>query len=644
MRHFKVEVKSIVHSIAVVIVFCLPAGLCALDFSLRPGGFVSFPGGAGNISADGNKRYSIGGGGALGFELDFASIWPNPLGLGYTAGIEGALQFHNLQSPAEGPVQLYAIGGGLGLYYFPLSRLFTRLDLALGGYQGLGEASKGSPGMWSRFGGEAGFRFTPAFITTLNLGWREYGNSSSLFNSGLYLGLGVQITFEAGSSAAGEGAAVTLAQDEGVYPAFLSLYQQNPIGTISIRNNENAEIRDIRISFRAGNYTSSEFPCGTLSMIPRGRSAELPLYADFSPEILRFTDTGRILGEVIVRYRFLGKEKQSIGTVSLQAHNRNTFAGADPAGLAAFVSPNALEPLEFSKYASGLARAGRRTGLNPNMQLAVWLLEGLRAAGIRLNNAHTIAGEVQFPSETLGFRTGTNVDLGLLYAAELEAAGVPCAIVPLENDFIVACRLEADKAAATLLFNSLDRVLLIDDEAWLPISMNAFNQGFTAAWDRGVQTLNAAFTGGVIFISLAKAWTVYPPAPLPAQGGHGIRADETVLTRETNLALQQYIDRELTPRLRELQREAAANPTAAIYNQLGILLVRTGRVSEAKTAYERAAGMGLTAAMTNRGNLALIEKDYAAAERWFRQALARDPENITAREGLERARELGGEN
>jgi hypothetical protein len=51
--------------------------------------------------------------------------------------------------------------------------------------------------------------------------------------------------------------------------------------------------------------------------------------------------------------------------------------------------------------------------------------------------------------------------------------------------------------------------------------------------------------------------------------------------------------------------------------------------------------MGLVPAMTNRGNLALIEKDYTAAERWFRQALAREPENTAARRGLEKIEERG---
>ena len=71
-------------------------------------------------------------------------------------------------------------------------------------------------------------------------------------------------------------------------------------------------------------------------------------------------------------------------------------------------------------------------------------------------------------------------------------------------------------------------------------------------------------------------------------------------------------------------------------NRLGILYTRAGRTAEAKAAYERAAGLGSVPAMINRGNMALGENDYATAEKWYRQALQKQPENASALRGLER--------
>jgi tetratricopeptide (TPR) repeat protein len=172
----------------------------------------------------------------------------------------------------------------------------------------------------------------------------------------------------------------------------------------------------------------------------------------------------------------------------------------------------------------------------------------------------------------------------------------------------------------------------------MPLSMNAFNDGFMAAWDGGVTALNEAVAAGAEaeFIMPENAWGIYPPAPLPAQGGTALRAGGGELAQTAGRIMDQYIAREIQPQVQNLQRQIAANPTAALYNRLGILLVRSGRTTDGKAAYERAAGMGSVPAMTNRGNLALIEKDYPAAERWFGQALGREPENAAAKRGLEK--------
>jgi Tfp pilus assembly protein PilF len=46
--------------------------------------------------------------------------------------------------------------------------------------------------------------------------------------------------------------------------------------------------------------------------------------------------------------------------------------------------------------------------------------------------------------------------------------------------------------------------------------------------------------------------------------------------------------------------------------------------------------MNSEAAMVNLGNLALVEKDFDAAERWYNRALTINPANRIAANGLNR--------
>jgi tetratricopeptide (TPR) repeat protein len=629
----------------------------ALEFSIRPRGFGFIPAG------ERAENFSPGGGGGAGFDFDISSIISNPLGIGYTAGIEGAFHYAPLRENAQGNLQLYSAGGGLGLYGFPWSRLFLRAEGALGVYAGVSPNSSSSS-LWLRGGGETGFRFTPWFILSANGGYGYYKNRyGGTLQSGAYLGITAQFNFETRSSR--RGIDLLIIQNEPAYPLFLSLYQQNEAGRISIRNHENAEIRDVRISFRAGGYTSSEFICGTVPFIARGRQAELPLLADFSPELLKFTEDGRILGEVIIRYKFLGSNRETMRAAPVLIHNRNVFPQADSTALAAYVSPTAAEVLEYAKYITGMSRSARRTGLNQNMQAGIWLFEGLRAYGLDLlpgnssfpenRSSNSIPRtEIQFPSQTLVYQSGTQADLALLYAAALEAAGIPAAIIPPRGfpaeyaqeaafapaPFLAAFNLGIDEEAAKELFNGLDKLLISEGEIWLPLSMNHCDQGFIAAWEAAVQSLNRMAEAGtkIEFVSLEKAWARYPPAPFPDLGLRITLPPQTVVQNYAEGALKNYISRELEPKIAPLLGELRGGPIGRVYNQLGILYIRAGRMDEAKRACEQGAGLGSVPAMLNRGNIALLEKDYAAAERWFSRALEAGPDNDRARRGLEQAR------
>ncbi|MCL2443307.1 MAG: hypothetical protein FWD13_07555 [Treponema sp.] len=639
--------------------FLFPLNLSAFDFSLRTRGFASFPMGEGNIDPLGFEKYTMGGGGDIGFEVDFSTIWTNPIGLGYTLGVEGGFMINPFQNDNEMNVNFYSAGGVLSLYYFPLSRLFIRADGTLGIYAAATPLGNSSADLFWRAGGEIGFRFSPNFLLAANAGWKQFQvtgsneQGSNVFNSGVYAGLTAQISFQTGRGIS-EGVGAVLEQSEPVYPAFTRLYQSFPVGDVVIRNNENAEIRDVRLFFRAGNYTASEFPCGSVSIIPRGRTVTLPLLADFSNEVLRFTDNGRIIGELVIRYRFLGQERETVRAVTVAAHNRNIIPLGDPTAFAAFVSPTSPETLDFARMVAGLERSNRRTGHNTNKRYAVWLIETLRASQLAVNNeqladrfdqARNIAdgtSYVQFPAETLSFRNGTSLDFALLVAACLESVGIGSALISVNNEeqaeseLLVAVSLGINAGAAETLFNGTDKILIVDGNVWLPLSMSVFNEGFTACWNKGAQIIKQAFTNNEIvdFIVVQDAWVAYPPAPLPELGRNVLRTDDEAALRAVNQATQTYIEQEINVLLRQVQAQVNANPTAALHNRLGILLARAGRIPEAKTSYERAAALGSVPAMTNRGNLALTENDFTTAERWFTQALQREPQNTAALRGM----------
>jgi tetratricopeptide (TPR) repeat protein len=231
----------------------------------------------------------------------------------------------------------------------------------------------------------------------------------------------------------------------------------------------------------------------------------------------------------------------------------------------------------------------------------------------------------------------------------LEAAGIRASLAisgssgeQSADDVIAAFSLGIGAAQAATLFNGTDRILIVDDEVWLPLSMKSLNSGFTAAWIVAVTELQEVFRMGeaVDFTIIEDCWTMYPPSPFPALDVRISQPDMALVSGGATAAVNGYITNEIEPLFREAQRTAQNAPTAVNYNRLGIVQMRAGRTTEAKASYERAAGMGSVPAMTNRGNVALLEKDYAGAQRWFTQALQVQPENTAAQRGMEQAASL----
>jgi tetratricopeptide (TPR) repeat protein len=279
-----------------------------------------------------------------------------------------------------------------------------------------------------------------------------------------------------------------------------------------------------------------------------------------------------------------------------------------------------------------------------NLQFGIYLMEGLIAGGIRsAQNPETPyarretqegADTVQFPFETLNYRTGDVDDLGILYGALLEASGIRAVFIPLEEDFIVALSLDLSEAEARFHFNGTDKLLIIDGRAWIPLAFSDFDQGFVNAWERGVERLIQAEEA--IIVDLAAAWAIYPPADLPIQElRFSFPGEEDVFTR-ADVSLRRYIAQELRPMVQALSLQTGQDRSGEVFNRLGLLYIRCGSTDEARAALEKAAGLNYVPAMVNLGHLARGEKDNAAAASWYRRALSLDPENAVAARGLAR--------
>ena len=136
------------------------------------------------------------------------------------------------------------------------------------------------------------------------------------------------------------------------------------------------------MSFAAGGYTSREASCGQYPLLLRGKSVEVPIYANFNDKVLGFSETTKIQGDVMVEYRILDAQRKASKAISLVFNNRNAATWADDRVVGAFISPQDPVMLEISKYVAGLVRVRSRPEIDKFLQYGMGMFEGLRVYGV----------------------------------------------------------------------------------------------------------------------------------------------------------------------------------------------------------------------------------------------------------------------
>lgn len=629
---------------SIILALFITAASFSYDFTLKVTPTAMFP-----FLSAGRQKYDVAGAGGF---IDFGMTFWDILNVGPEVGFVLLPKYNAkaLDSTNEPNVYIVPVGVQAGVFYYPFSRIELAAGVAAGAY-GSFTNGKSHYAPWYRAYGDINFRINTMFSAGLDVSWFNCQNNTWFGNpgaAGITAGIVVNIKF---STEKASGMVDAEAEcDENVFPLIYSIYKTNPIGTITITNQESAEIRNVKVKFRAEGYTASEMECGKIKVLKKNRSEEISFYADFNDKILRFSESGKISGEIVVDYELLGDKRVAVVPVTVSVYNRNSMRWVDSSILSSYVSTNAQEILELSKYFVGVARNHFRTGLNKNMQFAMYIHEGIRSLGVvceeksdtPYNSTHLDFQQldyIQYPYQTLSYRSGDKDDIGILFMSMLESVGIGAAYIPLEDDFIVAIELGDNEQALLNLFNNTDNLLVVNDKIWIPVSMSSIHKDFAESWKRGVQKVSEALDSDadIEFIILSDAWQTYPPSGFSSGETNTKVPSEKDIVKAGEEDLAKYITQEFGPQIAAVQeRIKTEGASISLYNRLGLLYVRAGMYDNAVSVYEVSAKMGSIPAMNNLGNILSLQKKFAKAKEWYEKVLAADPQNETARKNLER--------
>lgn len=605
---------------------------------------------------------------------------------GPAAGADLAFNFHILDRFTVGPefgfdyiikdgdpsyVMDFAPGVKIGMYMYPWGQFGFGVNAAAGihfaSYDYPGEKNASGTGYkegrepaglsvcnpYIRAEVSANYRLNSSLSVGLRGGYvidffdgHDFDDGFSPFMAGPELGVGIRYSF---SNVKPENRVeAETVQDAPVFPVLMSIYKDVEFGSITVSNMEGVEIKNVRVYFKAAPYTSSTYFCGKAKRIPKGKTYTFPLKAEFSKELAKFADDGSFPGEITVKYNYMGDERTITRSTLVTTYNRNAMNWSDPNGLAAFVCPTDETVLELAKHAGSIAKSNQRTGFNSKLQSAIYMAELFNTLGLsrvtdkatpyssmHLNTSKN--DSIQYPFQTFQYMSGDSDELAIVLASLLQAVSVDCALIPLNNDMIVAVELGMTSKAVGAIFENPDLLVLIGDEYYLPLSINSIGKGFNESWKAAAASLKQEMAKKIPdFVVLKDAWQIFPSLEMSARR-NVVKPSASTLVARGSRELETFMAENLRPKIKTYEALVSSGKAKDEDRiSLGLLYVRTGEINSASIVFKNLADKGNISAMNNLANIYILQKDYASAEKWYKQVLENDKDNSVAKNGLDR--------
>jgi len=549
----------------------------------------------------------------------------------------------------EKSLTLLSTGLGIGLELFPFSipRLGFGADLSAGYYMATWEDLSAGD-FFFRGAVDVTYRFSSTLSLSLGGSYNHYLS----VNDPLYQGIGVFLSgsINLGGLRGGTKIKTDSIELQPIFPIFHAFYDKNTVGTFNLTNQEAGDIQDVRVSFFVKQYMDQPKLSALYPSLGRGKSVEVPLYALFTEDVLRLTESTKVSAEIIIEYSFLGSPHQERISNTLHLHHRNAMIWDDDRKAASFVSAKDPAVLRFSKYTAGLIRQEGNSSINQNLRFAMGLFEGLRLYGLNyvidpttpykeLSANKAALDYLQFPYQTLVYKGGDCDDLSIMYAAVLESVGIKTAFITIPGHIYMAFDLDMEEEEALQTFMNPEELIIRDGRAWMPVEITLLNEGFMKAWLVGSkQWQDNVKNDTAAFLELDQAWDLYEPVGIPGEDTRITLPETDNLLGAYNASLSRFINREITPRVEILKKEiSGSGNNPRLVNKLGVLYARFGMYGKARVQFEQAARRNYALSLSNLGNIEYLEKNYKEALAYYMKALDRRPKDKTALLGIARA-------
>ena len=423
-----------------------------------------------------------------------------------------------------------------------------------------------------------------------------------------------------------------------LFSALYKYYETTPAGTIKISNiSKNKDVKKLKASVMVKDFMDYPTTSEVIESLKSGESVTIDLHMLFSNKVLSVTEDTPLSANVKVDYVVSDREFSKEDNVTFQLYNRNAMTWSDNRKLASFITPKDTPVKVFARTVIQQYKGDRLNVLNQNLQAAIEIFDALGAYGMtyvidpktpftELSKTKNAIDYVQYPRETLRFKTGDCDDLTALYCSLLENIGISTALITIPGHIFMMFNTGISRYDYREL--TTDRGLIIEknDTVWIPVEITMPGEPFIRAWQEAAKEYNSAVKKGdkIGIYPTTEAWGLYVPVTLEEFGWEPEVPGKTVIASLYDRDIEYLVGREMNQKIAKVRKKLDENPNnPKLFNRLGIIYAQYGQYNRAIESFSKAIDMNsrYIAAYNNMGNVYYLLSMYEKALEKYSNAL-----------------------
>lgn len=427
-----------------------------------------------------------------------------------------------------------------------------------------------------------------------------------------------------------------------VFPAMYKFYSKDKIGTVKVKNNTDIPVEKIKLTFFVKEFMDFPSESKEISRLQPKKSILFEIPASFNSRVLEITEDTPMQAQVKVEYFAQGQKKLIQSSKSFKMFNRNAMVWDDIGKLSSFVTPKDTIVKVYARNLISSYKNKNIGDMNRNLFNAMLIFDALSATGVTyvldpqspLRQRETtveVVDYIQFPRDTIRFKSGDCDDCTVLYCSLLENIGIQTALIDLQEHILMMFNTGVPESSASAIASSSKMYVIKDGFIWVPVETTLIGDSFSKAWQTGVsEYYKGEESKKVTIIDVTKAQATYSAVTLPEISWEPKMPSKYNIDKNLNKDIKFSSDIGMKNVLQKLKARLRSNPKDdELLNKLGVMLSKTGDTEQSIPYLEKAVKLKPEVAKyhNNLANAYFLIDEINKAKKEYETAINLDPEN-----------------